>query len=197
MTSARSHLAWLMWCYREGYIDPEDRDILRNWMDDPDEKLTPEDRATRRGLLEMADEVLDLVNPTPAGDPALWSKVHGMLTASKPPTLELGVAFTGGRYAQIVAASAGRGKPREKFTVVAPTLEQLFGALAAAVRSRSSRDAAGHFCGQDAETGELVTTPEDQVGYCGPECAHCVGHENYQVQGGVWVCAADYEYEEH
>jgi hypothetical protein len=60
----------------------------------------------------------------------------------------------------------------------------------------SSRDADGHFCGQDAETGEMVTSPPDKCGYCGPECEHCFGHEVYAVQDGVWVCAADYEYEE-
>lgn len=185
-----------MWCYQEGYTNPEDRDILTNWFEEPEENQTPGDRATRAALLEMADEVLALVNPVPEGEPELWAKVHTMLTAIPAPSLELGVAFTGGRYATIVMPSAGRGKPREKFTVMAPTLEQLFGALAVALRKRSSRDAEGHFCGQSVETGLLVETPEDKLGFCGPECAHCIGHETYTVQDGVWVCAADYEYEQ-
>lgn len=58
-----------------------------------------------------------------------------------------------------------------------------------------SRDKDGHFCGQYNETGELAITPEGTVGYCGPNCDHCKGFEIYALQNGVWVCAADYDYE--
>lgn len=60
----------------------------------------------------------------------------------------------------------------------------------------NSRDEGGHFCGQNAETGEMVETPGDTVGYCGPECVHCVASPVYVIQNGVFVCAADYNYEE-
>lgn len=60
-----------------------------------------------------------------------------------------------------------------------------------------SRDGDGHFCGQSVETGQLVDATEGgtKVGYCGPNCTHCVGHAHYMVDEGVWVCAADYDYE--
>lgn len=57
--------------------------------------------------------------------------------------------------------------------------------------SIDSRDADGHFCGQDAETGELVPAPEGKIGYCGPSCVHCLSAPVYVIEGGVWVCAAD------
>lgn len=47
-----------------------------------------------------------------------------------------------------------------------------------------------HFCGESAETGE--PTP----GCCGPNCAHCGPDPVLAVQDGVWLCAADYEWEE-
>lgn len=67
-------------------------------------------------------------------DPALWRRVEFMLTADRPPTIELGTTFGGDRYARIIAASEGRGRKRETFLVVAPTLAQLFGVLAESVR---------------------------------------------------------------
>lgn len=68
-----------------------------------------------------------------SGNPVAWAVVRRMLTADEPPTLELGVTFAGEPFARIVAAACGRGRPREKYLVVAPTLEQLFSGLAAAV----------------------------------------------------------------
>lgn len=56
---ARHHLAWLIWCWQEGYKTPEDRAVGGgNWMMDPDEKLHPDDIRDRAALLQMADEVL-------------------------------------------------------------------------------------------------------------------------------------------
>jgi hypothetical protein len=57
-TGAREHLAWLMWCYQEGYMLPEDRAPMTNWLLEPDVMLHPEDVAERDALLTMADEVL-------------------------------------------------------------------------------------------------------------------------------------------
>lgn len=54
---ARVHLAWLMWCYQEGYRTVEDRAIMENWMGEHQDNA--EDEATRQILLTMADEVLD------------------------------------------------------------------------------------------------------------------------------------------
>lgn len=53
---ARVHLAWLMWCYQEGYKTAEDRAIMENWMGEHQDNA--EDEATRQILLTMADEVL-------------------------------------------------------------------------------------------------------------------------------------------
>ena len=58
MIDARSHLAWLIYCYAEGYVTKEDRAILTNWLLDDPETLVPSDRVLRSHLLTMADEVL-------------------------------------------------------------------------------------------------------------------------------------------
>ena len=58
MTNARTHLAWLMWCYAEGYGNAEDRAIMTNWLLDDPATLSPGDAAVRRDLLDMADEIL-------------------------------------------------------------------------------------------------------------------------------------------
>jgi hypothetical protein len=57
-TAPREHLAWLMWCYQQGYTNPLDRAILDNWMGDDPAMLTLDDVRERRELLGMADEVL-------------------------------------------------------------------------------------------------------------------------------------------
>jgi hypothetical protein len=58
----RIRLAWLMWCYEQGYKVPEDRAIITNWLGDDDALLTSNDRRDRDALLGMADEVLDLMS---------------------------------------------------------------------------------------------------------------------------------------
>lgn len=52
----RQQLAWLMWCYAEGYRTSEDRELMENWMGEHQDNA--EDEATRQTLLAMADEVL-------------------------------------------------------------------------------------------------------------------------------------------
>ncbi len=56
--NARLTLAWLMWCYAQGYTHPSDRAILTSWMDDDAAQLHPDDVIERERLLLMADEVL-------------------------------------------------------------------------------------------------------------------------------------------
>lgn len=58
---ARTRLAWLMWCYSEGYRTAKDRATMTNWMLYDADDLHPEDRLTRAHLLVMADEILALV----------------------------------------------------------------------------------------------------------------------------------------
>lgn len=60
----------------------------------------------------------------------------------------------------------------------------------------SSTDENGKYCGLNETTGEMEPAPEGLTGYCGSECSHCIGHEIYALQDGIWVCAADYEYKE-
>lgn len=55
---AREHLAWLMWCFQEGYTNPADREYLDNWLLDDPSTLHPKDAELRPHLLTMADEVL-------------------------------------------------------------------------------------------------------------------------------------------
>jgi hypothetical protein len=57
----RYHLAWLMWCFHQGYIKAEDRVGMENWLLDDPATLHPADAALVPYLLEMADEVLRLV----------------------------------------------------------------------------------------------------------------------------------------
>ena len=54
--SARVQLAWLMWCFQEGYRTAEDRAIMDNWFGEHQDN--EEDEATRQSLLSMADEIL-------------------------------------------------------------------------------------------------------------------------------------------
>lgn len=65
-TDARIHLAWLIWCYEQGYTLAEDREILSNWLLDDPASLHPDDLRDRGGLLAMADEVLALLDTPPA-----------------------------------------------------------------------------------------------------------------------------------
>lgn len=68
MSDARTHLAWLIWCYGQGYIKPEDRDILTNWLLDDDASLTKNDVVTKHELLAAADEVLTALAAGVEGD---------------------------------------------------------------------------------------------------------------------------------
>jgi hypothetical protein len=54
----RLHLAWLIWCVNQGYVNADDRAILTNWLLDDPRDLHPKDAALRPHLLAMADEVL-------------------------------------------------------------------------------------------------------------------------------------------
>lgn len=67
-SAARERLAWLMWCYQQGYTDPEDRVIITNWMANDPAILTADDVEEREHLLTMADEVLDALAEESADD---------------------------------------------------------------------------------------------------------------------------------
>jgi hypothetical protein len=57
----RVHLAWLIYCYDQGYTTPAHRAILTNWLGDDPATLHPDDVVRQRNLLRMADEVLALM----------------------------------------------------------------------------------------------------------------------------------------
>jgi hypothetical protein len=57
----REQLAWLMYCYQQGYTDPADRAVLTNWLGDDPATLHPDDVPLQRNLLGMADEILALL----------------------------------------------------------------------------------------------------------------------------------------
>lgn len=63
----RQQLAWLMYCYQQGYTSPDDRAGLENWMADDPATLTDNDVRTQRGLLGMADEILATMDAARAG----------------------------------------------------------------------------------------------------------------------------------
>lgn len=56
-TAARTHLAYLMWCYGQGYVKAEDR-LGTNWIEEDAAQLHPDDVVLRERLLEMAGEIL-------------------------------------------------------------------------------------------------------------------------------------------
>ena len=60
-TSARTHIAWLLWCLQQGYVNAEDRAILHNWLDDDPATFHPDDAKEVPHLLAMADEVIAAV----------------------------------------------------------------------------------------------------------------------------------------
>jgi hypothetical protein len=65
MTDARTHLAYLIWCYTEGYLTPEDRETSGpNWLEawNADADQHPDDVENRNALLGMADEILALLS---------------------------------------------------------------------------------------------------------------------------------------
>jgi hypothetical protein len=57
-TDARLHLAWLMYCFQEGYVRAEDRAPMTNWLLHDPAMLNPLDLEQRDALLVAADEVL-------------------------------------------------------------------------------------------------------------------------------------------
>lgn len=62
MTDAlRAHVAWLLWCANQGYLNAVDRALTSNmFLEDP-AGLHPDDLAERPHWLAMADEVLAAV----------------------------------------------------------------------------------------------------------------------------------------
>lgn len=54
----RVRIAWMMWALNDGYLKPEDRAVMDNWMLLPDESLTQIDRETKLYYLVAADELL-------------------------------------------------------------------------------------------------------------------------------------------
>jgi hypothetical protein len=56
----RYEIAWRIWCWRQGYGDPEDRAILTNWLREDESKLHPHDIEDRDDVLSIADEVIAL-----------------------------------------------------------------------------------------------------------------------------------------
>ena len=57
----RFEIAWLLWSMQAGYMTPEDRDGLWNWMRDPEDTLTEDDISQRNACLEIADHVIKIV----------------------------------------------------------------------------------------------------------------------------------------
>jgi hypothetical protein len=58
----RRHVAWLMWCLDQGYVNAEDRAVLTyNWLEEDPAMLHPDDAARRPHLLAMADEIIEAV----------------------------------------------------------------------------------------------------------------------------------------
>ena len=52
------------------------------------------------------------------------------------------------------------------------------------------------YCGLlDDFSGDAITEP-GKVGFCGPHCKHCGPEPDVAIQYGIFVCAADFEYEE-
>lgn len=57
----RYELAWLIWAYQQGYMTPEDREDLKNWLRDPEDTMTPNDILQRDSFLEIADSFISVV----------------------------------------------------------------------------------------------------------------------------------------
>lgn len=74
--SPREHLAWLIWCYGQGY-NAVDRASIPNWMGDDPATLTDDDIRTQRELLASADEILALLARDTGG---VMSEAGGGLT---------------------------------------------------------------------------------------------------------------------
>jgi hypothetical protein len=55
----RYDAAYLIWCWQQGYIKPEDREGLTNWMRDDPVTLHPNDIRDRDACLLIADAVIE------------------------------------------------------------------------------------------------------------------------------------------
>ena len=60
MKGAREHIGWLLWCINEGY-GRADREDMNNWLLRDDTTLTEEDLQVKAVLLDLADEVIAVV----------------------------------------------------------------------------------------------------------------------------------------
>lgn len=62
---ARAKIAWLLWCANQGYINEEDRAILRspNIFEMDPSALHPDDQNELHGWLDMADKVIAALVP--------------------------------------------------------------------------------------------------------------------------------------
>jgi hypothetical protein len=56
-----------MYCYQQGYTNPADRAIMRNWIGDDPATMHPDDVILSAQLLSMADEILALIKDEPHG----------------------------------------------------------------------------------------------------------------------------------
>ena len=76
----RHDVAWLIYCWQQGYKKPEDREGLGNWMRDPDSHLTDRDIADRDACLEIADSVIQVTLESVEGsalDAEYYCLCHG------------------------------------------------------------------------------------------------------------------------
>ena len=66
----RERLAYLMWCFHEGYMKAEDRAVGEgNWLLLPVSDLHPDDVELRENLLAMADEILEAMQQFDGTEP--------------------------------------------------------------------------------------------------------------------------------
>jgi hypothetical protein len=56
-----TRVAWLLWCFQEGYIAAEDRVGMTNWLEEDPRQLHPDDQALWPQLLALANEVIAAV----------------------------------------------------------------------------------------------------------------------------------------
>ena len=56
----RYDVAWLIWCWKEGYVKPEDREGLQNWIRDNKDLLHWRDSIDREVCLAIADMAIEV-----------------------------------------------------------------------------------------------------------------------------------------
>ena len=61
----RTEVAYLLWQIAQGCIAAEDRAAGTNWMYDPDDRLHPDDIASRANFLEAADTLIEIMDRKP------------------------------------------------------------------------------------------------------------------------------------